>query len=160
MVSVACGAPRTLLKIFSEFLELQESFPLSINCLQHQSTTVPLWSALCPCITWQLQSGIMAFFLIYRLDPIRAPLHWQSLTEERDLGNASPGFPVGIQSRLETGYDKARLTTACHIQLFSSIQQLFTWILLGTRLCGNRRRRRGGASPLGSPSLLQESDMH
>lgn len=47
--------------------------------------------------------GFFFFFLIHLLDPIRTPLNWQSLTEERDLGNASPGFPVGIQNRLEAG---------------------------------------------------------
>lgn len=145
MVSDAYGAPRSLLKILSEFLEPPESSPLSISCLQHQSTTVPPWSALCACIPWHLQSGMMAFFfLIHLLDPIRAPLDWQSLTEERDLGNTSPGFPVGIQNRLEAG-----MTVEADSSLPHSVLQFdcFLRSYLGLDYVGKQKRRRRWCFP-------------
>lgn len=92
MISGTCGThvyviPRRL-KITCEFQEPQESFPLSLSCLQHRSTTVPLHTFLCSC-----SQEYQLLFLILR-DLIRTPLDRQTLTEERDLGDAARVFPL------------------------------------------------------------------
>lgn len=129
MISGTCGThvcviPRRL-KITREFREPQGRFPLSPSCLQHQGATVPLWSALSPYISLQLQPGIPASLS----RPSRSHKNTsRSATSNRRKrsGRCSTSFSLGLKGRLES-YDHVRLpTTACHCRLFSSVQQLFT----------------------------------
>lgn len=103
-----------------------ESLPLNTSLLQRQSTTVPLWYALCPHISLQLQPAIMAS----SNSPYRFHKHTPQLANSmgrKRLGECNPRLFPWYVEQVRERYDNASpVTAACHIQLCSTIQQLCT----------------------------------
>lgn len=147
MISGACGAPKSLIKILGKVLEPEEGFPFRVGCLQCESTTGP--SGLLSAHAWLGMGGQEHWLCSH---PLPRSHKSSSQLAKSNRGKRS-GQHLPRFSCWGTELTRVSMTMPGWQQpatLGFSVQysQVFTWILSGTRLCGEREDEEEIVLPL------------